>query len=109
VLTLIENRAVTGGMVRIVDAVPIGGDHHEVVDLRTLPVMRKMLVFADGSHYVSLWMRRIGPAARRRPWMTSARSSPALRPSTAPSLNGKSARRGVGLLGDEEEQESVRP
>ncbi|MGP3971495.1 hypothetical protein [Streptomyces sp. 6N223] len=51
-LTLIENRTVTGSTVRIGDAVPIGGDHHEVVDLRTLPGMRKMLVFADGSYYV---------------------------------------------------------
>jgi hypothetical protein len=52
VLRLIENLTVTANAVRIGDAVPIGGDHHEVVDLRTLPGLRKMLVFADASAYI---------------------------------------------------------
>jgi hypothetical protein len=52
VLTLIENITVTGQGVRIGDAVLIGGDHHEVVDLRTLPGFRKMLVFAEDSAFL---------------------------------------------------------
>lgn len=51
-LTLIENITVTGHGVRIGDAVLIGGDHHEVVDLRTLPGFRKMLIFADDSAFL---------------------------------------------------------
>jgi hypothetical protein len=52
VLRLIENLTVTAKAVRMGDAVPIGRDHHQVVDLRTLPRLRKMLVFADSSAYI---------------------------------------------------------
>lgn len=45
-LRLIENLTLTA------KAIPIGDDHHEVTDLRTLPGLRKMLVFTDGSVYI---------------------------------------------------------
>jgi hypothetical protein len=48
-LTLAENLTVTGGGVRIRDAALMGGDHHEVVDLRTLPGDGGCFVLADNA------------------------------------------------------------
>jgi hypothetical protein len=71
-LKLIENLTVTARTVRLGDAVPIGGDYHEVVDLRTLPGLRKMLVFADDSAYILpaealVTVTRTSTAPPRRP------------------------------------------